>query len=220
MVVSGWSSTLIKSLGVKKVFKNVMALSNGISWSKDGNLCLISSADDSVHVYSTTTNNVRSLYSRKHGCSQVSINPGSKTCSIASNEDKSVERSIRIWDINENKFTRSFSIPHQFASGPFLQVSEKGDLFAVACKNKSIHIFTNNGDSSPTCILSATSDATPCCSWDNRNLIFAASLSAKLIQLYDQNNILEGEFCTINLSQKLKLGDTIVALTFSTCDRY
>lgn len=103
---------MMKSLKCEKAVKDNLGRINSLDFSANGEAVITSSDDSVVQLQSLNRDKYspRHLLCKKYGTGMVRfVRGGPKKCIIASRIPN--EASIRLWDLTENKFTKTFTLP-------------------------------------------------------------------------------------------------------------
>ena len=100
---------LLQNMAVGKVFRDCSKRINSLDFTPDGKFMLVSSDDDSVHIYDCEKAlKYKSLLSQKYGVNLMQfVHSGTSSAVCASRND--ADHALRYWDLYENKFVRFFN---------------------------------------------------------------------------------------------------------------
>ena len=154
--------------------------------------------DDALHLYRTNTGTLlKTLYSKKYGCSCVTFTHASQAVVYASkvkaaSKDPRKDHALRYHSLHDNTYLRYF-VGHtkQVVS---VSMSAKTDQFLSAAADHTIrlwYLITNQCNGVVRCAT------TPAVAYDMQGLIFAAATDDGEVKLYDARGYDKGPFNTI-----------------------
>jgi COMPASS component SWD2 len=128
---------LLQSLKVAKVNKEHTRTINSIDFDNSGGLCLTSSDDESIRVYSCNSGKLHNtIYSKKYGCSLAKFTHRSNNIIYCSTK---TEDSIRYMSLHDNKYLRYFKGHTKPVVS--LEMSPGDDTFASASVDSTIRFW-------------------------------------------------------------------------------
>ena len=154
--------------------------------------------DDALHLYRTNTGTLlKTLYSKKYGCSCVTFTHASQAVVYASkvkaaSKDPKRDHALRYHSLHDNTYLRYFhGHTDQVVS---VSMSAKTDQFLSAAADHTIRLWDLRTNQCNGVVRCAT---TPCVAYDLQGLIFAAACDDGEVKLYDARGHDKGPFNTI-----------------------
>jgi len=151
--------------------------------------------DDSLNLYRTNTGTlIKTLYSKKYGCSCVTFTHASQAVVYASkvkapSKDVKKDHALRYHSLHDNTYLRYF-FGHT-AQVTTVSMSAKTDMFLSAAADETVRLWDLRTDQCNGKIECAT---TPCVAYDQQGLIFAAACADGEVTLYDARGYARGPF--------------------------
>ena len=204
---------LLQNMGVGKVFRDCSKKVNSLDFTPDGKFMIVSSDDDSVHLYDCEKAvKYKSLLSQKYGVDNIQfVHSGSSSAVCASRND--VDHSLRYWDLYENKFIRFFNGHIGTVTG--LDVHPYEDLFISSSTDKTALLWDLRKDKA---LARIGTKGTSSCSFDNQGLVFAVTSGQQKVHLFDIRQYDKAEFVHFDISPFSQ--GNIRTCSFSPCGKY
>ena len=159
--------------------------------------------DDALHLYRTNTGQLlKTLYSKKYGCSCVTFTHASQAVVYASkvktaSAQPQKDHALRYHSLHDNTYLRYF-VGHadQVVS---VAMSAKTDQFLSAAKDRTVRLWDLRTNVCNGVIRCATTPSVAC---DAQGLIFAAATDDGEVKLYDARGYDQGPFTTFRVGAK------------------
>ncbi|UVC49553.1 hypothetical protein MACK_003391 [Theileria orientalis] len=216
---TSYDDTVMKSFNVSVAFKDRFSATNGMDWDKTGEYMINSSYDKTVYIYSVSKSSVtNALQSKKHGVELVKFTNDSPRHIICSSESGSPNVAVRLWDIVENRYIKSFSLDTPLMRGVGILSHPNRNLMLTNAVNGTVSVYSID---STTPLMTFQSQGESVGAFDFDGLVVGRYIgtSSKVLSLYDLNK-LQSPFKTFELTHVLKKTEDVNSITFSPNGRY
>ncbi|KAI6175925.1 WD repeat-containing protein 82-like isoform X1 [Aphelenchoides bicaudatus] len=176
-----------------KTFKENSDVINGLSFSNSGEWMITSSNDDSITVYDILAGKKQRKVLFNSGAFDVKFLHTNNNVILAGQKDSSV----RLFSLYDNKCIRFFKGHDKPVTN--LEVSPEDDLFLSSASDHSVRLWdTRQSETIASLYLDSASPANV--AFDKEGLIFAVTVGAEAIKLFDIRNYNDGPFGTFDLA--------------------
>ncbi|XP_953789.1 uncharacterized protein TA16630 [Theileria annulata] len=231
-----YDDTVIKSFNVCVAFKDRFSSTNGMDWDKTGEVMVNSSFDKTLYIYSVNKSCVTNvLQSKKHGvelvkftsegpkhilCSSGKESQNGKFYKIHTNYNlyiiiKLCLVSVRLWDIVENRYVKSFSLNTHLSRGVGIVSHPNRNMMMTNCSDGTVSVYSLDNT---TPIMNYTSPGTSVAAFDYDGLIIGkyngSGSTSKTFSLYDLNKP-QSPFKTFDISNVLKRTEEVNSVLFN-----
>ncbi|KAJ1490453.1 WD40-repeat-containing domain protein [Baffinella frigidus] len=167
-----------------------------LDFTPDGSQLLTASNDHGLRVYDCGDQGIlkKTLFARKFGISLARFMHDPSTVVCASNNEHS-DFALRYWTLHDNRFLRYFK-GHR-AKVTSLHVCPKDDQIVSAAHDGTIRLWDVRQEDS-TGFIRLANNFKPSVAFDNKGLVFAATINENDINLYSTNDPTAGPFQTIS----------------------
>eukprot|EP01047_Picozoa_sp_COSAG01_P051764 COSAG01_NODE_5375_length_4299_cov_5.663095_1_plen_297_part_00 len=188
------SDDTLKRMSIGRVFKDTTADINSVDFSRDGELLVTSSDDESVHLYSCAKGKKqKTVHSKKYGVDLVRFTH--HTSAVVCASKNKWDETLRYLSLHDNQYIRYFRGHRDKVIG--LAMSPKDDSFISTSLDRTIRLWDLR---TPNCkgVLHTKGIARPCAAFDPSGLIFVAATAEKTLKLYDVRSYDKGPFNTFS----------------------
>ncbi|UVC54165.1 hypothetical protein MACJ_003499 [Theileria orientalis] len=216
---TSYDDTVMKSFSVSVAFKDRFSATNGMDWDKTGEYMINSSYDKTVYIYTVSKSSVtNALQSKKHGVELVKFTNDSPRHIICSSESGSPNVAVRLWDIVENRYIKSFSLDTPLMRGVGILSHPNRNLMLTNAVDGTVSVYSID---STTPLMTFQSQGESVGAFDFDGLVVGRYIgsSSKVLSLYDLNK-LQSPFKTFELTHVLKKTEDVNSITFSPNGRY
>ncbi|RDD47183.1 WD repeat-containing protein 82 [Trichoplax sp. H2] len=185
----------IRSLRVAKIFRENNDKINAADFSKNGELLICSSQDDSIVIYDCLKGTTkRTIYSKKYGVDHIQFTHAPNTVIHSSSK---VDDTIRYLSLHDNKYLRYFNGHTKRVVS--LNMSPTEDKFISTSLDHTVRLWDLR---SPNCQGLMHANGRAIASFDPDGLIFAVGINSQQVKLYDVRSFDKGPFSTFQLSEE------------------
>ncbi|EEH60425.1 COMPASS/Set1C complex protein [Micromonas pusilla CCMP1545] len=193
----------IKSMAPGRFFRDHTGPINSLDFHHTEDVMVTVGDDDALHLYRTNTGQLlKTLYSKKYGCSCVTFTHASQAVVYASkvktaSAQPQKDHALRYHSLHDNTYLRYF-VGHadQVVS---VAMSAKTDQFLSAAKDRTVRLWDLRTNVCNGVIRCATTPSVAC---DAQGLIFAAATDDGEVKLYDARGYDQGPFTTFRVGAK------------------
>mmetsp|Transcript_13247 Transcript_13247/g.32149 ORF Transcript_13247/g.32149 Transcript_13247/m.32149 type:complete len:343 (-) Transcript_13247:315-1343(-) len=193
----------IKSMAPGRFFRDHKGPINSLDFHHSEDVMVTVGDDDALHLYRTNTGVLlKTLYSKKYGCSCVTFTHASQAVVYASkvkaaSKDPKKDHALRYHSLHDNTYLRYF-VGHtdQVVS---VSMSAKTDQFLSAAQDKTVRLWDLRTNACSGVVQCRT---TPSVAYDLQGLIFAAATDDGEVKLYDARGYDKGPFTTFAIGTK------------------
>eukprot|EP00375_Theileria_parva_P003821 XP_766507.1 hypothetical protein [Theileria parva strain Muguga] len=186
-----YDDAVIKSFNVCVAFKDRFSSTNGMDWDRTGEVMVNSSFDKTLYIYSVNKSCVTNvLQSKKHGVELVKFTNEGPRHILCSSGKESPNVSVRLWDIVENRYVKSFSLNTHLSRGVGIVSHPNRTMMITNGCDGTVSVYALDNT---TPIMTYTSSGTSVASFDYDGMIIGkysgSGSSSKTFSLYDLNKL-------------------------------